>query len=96
MTDQDYDYFISEFLSFDQILTLVKDRDEYCYYWAAVEAQYRAVLLNKSVKRTEKALVKELNRRNTIYGIIALKAPATIIGYRKKLKVLGHMVLQNR
>ena len=93
MTDRDYNYFVSEFFSFDQILALLKDSDEYCYYWAAVEAQYRAVLLNKIVKRTEKELIKELNRRNAFYGSIALKAPASIIGYRKKLKVLGHMVL---
>jgi len=93
MTDVDIKRFMSEFLAFDLVLDSVKNNYPESYYWGAVEAQYRAIVLKRSINRQAKKTRRELNQAIRKYGRIVLGAPHKIISFKKKVKVLGHILL---
>ena len=82
----------SEFKAFDKAIKLVDNKYKDCYYWAAVEAQYRAVVLKRKMRGESKSLDSYLNKKIQGYGQIAMKAPATVISLKKKAVIAGHML----
>ena len=94
MTDKDVNRFRLEFQAFDQILDMVRGRYEDSYYLTAVEAQYRAVVLKREIRKSEKRLVNETNRQILRYGKIALGAPQRILSPKKKAAVMAHMAMR--
>ena len=93
MTDADIRSFMSEFTAYDLALELLKGKFEDCFYLGAVNAQYRAVILKRIMSRQAKRIRKALNQQIRKYGLIALKAPLRDVRLRKKVSVLGHMIL---
>ena len=93
MTDRDILRFNTEFQAFDRAMELVKGKYEDCYYIAAAEAQYRAVVLKRRMKRKEKLLAAETDRHILRYGKTVLSAPPGVISLQKKAAVLAHMAL---
>lgn len=92
MKDKDYDRFMTEFLAFDEVLKLVSGIPGNCRFHVAVDAMYQAVKLKKSIKKTEKRLIRGLNQQIRKYGRILLQAPPEFSPLWKKVMVLGHMV----
>lgn len=93
MSDAELTKFMSEFTAYDLMLETVKEKFDDCFYLGAVDAQYRAVRLKRTVNRQAKGLRKALNQQIRKYGAIALKAPLRYVGLRKKASVLGHMIM---
>ena len=94
MKNADYNRFVTEFLAFDRILQLILPENRACYYWCAIEAQYRAAFLKRYISHKEKKLIEELNKRIIEYGHLALQAPLSIIGPKKKMIIIAHMLLK--
>ena len=92
-TDADLIRFMSEFSAYDLALATVKGRYKDCFYLGAVEAQFRAVRLKRIVSSQAPRIRKALNHQIRKYGLIAIKAPSRYVRPRKKISVLGHMIL---
>lgn len=93
MTDRDIDRFMSEFLAFDLVLETLKEKYTDCFYFGAIDAQHRAIELKKTANEQAARIKRSLNSRIRKYGSIALRAPLSVAGIRKKMKILGHMFL---
>ena len=91
--DKDIKRFMSEFQAFDLALEMVRRQYKDCYFLGAVEAQYSAVRQKRIISRTKVNIVRALNKEIRKYGMIALRAPADILGLKKKTAVAAHMII---
>ena len=91
--DKDIKRFMSEFLAFDLALAMVRRQYKDCYFLGAVEAQYSAVRQKQRISRAAVNIVRALNKEIRKYGMIALRAPADILGLKKKTAVAAHMII---
>lgn len=94
ITDKDASKLLSDFDAFNCMIKIVSEIDEQLKYKIAFYAMGRAVYLGKLLPKENVSYIrKKIKNYIRLYGMFSLKMNRCNISFRKKAKIIGHVIL---
>lgn len=94
-SDVDSEKILSEFISFDKMLGLIKDYDMQLYYKIALYAMRRTRIIMKQLPQNNVTFIRNnLKKMIRKYGLIAIRANLNTVNMKQKINVMGHVLME--